>query len=79
MDGLSKNDPAASLIYFQRAASEFPNFYVAYHAIGLTQVRLGHEEEAQQAFQKSINASGGRYAEAHFGLSAILCNQQKIH
>jgi tetratricopeptide (TPR) repeat protein len=78
MDRLSKNDPAGSLIYFRRAASEFPNFYEAYHAIGLAQLRLGHEEEAQQAFQKSIDASGGHYAEPHFGLSALLCNQQKF-
>jgi len=78
MDRLSQNDPAGSLDHFQRAASEFPNFYEAYHAIGLAQLRLGHEEEAQQAFQKSIDASGGHYAEPHFGLSALLCNQQKF-
>jgi tetratricopeptide (TPR) repeat protein len=77
-DRLSKNDPAGSLIHLQRAASEFPNFYEAYHAMGLAQLRLGHEEEAQQAFQKSIDASGGHYAEPHFGLSAFLCNQQKF-
>jgi tetratricopeptide (TPR) repeat protein len=78
MDRLSKNDPAGNLVYFQRAAAEFSNSYKAYHAIGLAQLRLGHEEEAQQAFQKSIDASGGHYAEAHFGLSAILYNQQKF-
>jgi tetratricopeptide (TPR) repeat protein len=78
MDRLSKNDPAGSLLHFQRAASEFPNFYEAYHAIGLAQLRLGHEEEALQAFQKSINASGGHYAEPHFGLSTLLCDQQKF-
>jgi tetratricopeptide (TPR) repeat protein len=78
MDRLSKNDPAGSLLHFQRAASESPNFYEAYHAIGLVQLRLGHEEEARQAFQKSIDASGGHYAEPHFGLSAILCNQQQF-
>jgi len=78
MDRLSKNDPAGSLDHFQRAASEFPNFYEAYYATGLAQLRLGHEEEAQQAFQKSIDASGGHYAEPHFGLSALLCNQRKF-
>lgn len=78
MDRLSKNDPAGSLLHFQRAASEFSDFYEVYYAIGLAQLRLGHEEEAQEAFQKSIDASGGHYAEPHFGLSAILCNQQKF-
>ena len=77
-DRLSKNDPAGSLSYLQRAASEFPNYYEAYHAMGVAQLSLGHEEEAQQAFQKSIDASGGHYAEPHFGLSALLCHQQKF-
>jgi len=78
IDRLSKNDPAGSLLYFQRAASEFSNFYEAYHAIGLAQLRLGHEEEAKQAFHKSIDASGGHYADPHFGLSALLCNEQEF-
>jgi len=46
--------------------------------MGLAQLNLGHEEEAQQAFQKSIDASGGHYAEPHLGLSALLCNQQEF-
>lgn len=78
IDRLSKNDPAGSLVHFQRATSEFPNFYEAYHATGVAQMSLGHDEEAQQAFQKSIDASGGHYAEPYFGLSALLCNQQKF-
>ncbi len=78
IDRLAKNDPAGSLVHLQRAASEFPNFYEAYYAMGLAQLILGHEEEAQQAFQQSINASGGHYAEPHFGLSALLCNQRKF-
>jgi tetratricopeptide (TPR) repeat protein len=78
IDRLQKNDPAGSLDHFRRAASEFPNFYEAYHAMGLAQLRLGHEEEAQEAFQKAIDASGGHYAEPHFGLSALFCNQQKF-
>ena len=57
IDRLSKNGPAGSLLHFQRVASEFPNFYDAYHAIGLAQQRLGHAEEGEQAFQKSIDAS----------------------
>ena len=78
LDRLSKNDPAGSLVHLQRATSEFAEFYEAYHAIGLAQLRLGHEKEAQEAFQKSIDASGGYYAEPHFGLSAVLCNRQKF-
>jgi tetratricopeptide (TPR) repeat protein len=75
IDRLSKNDPTGSLIHLRRATSEFPEFYMR---IGLAQLRLGHEKEAQEAFQKSIDASGGYYAEPHFGLSAVLCNRQKF-
>jgi tetratricopeptide (TPR) repeat protein len=78
IDRLSKNDPTGSLMHLRRATSQFPEFYEAYHAIGLAQLCLGHEKEAQEAFQKSIDASGGYYAEPHFGLSAVLCNRQKF-
>ena len=78
IDRLAKNDPAGSLVHLQRAASEFPSFYEAYYAIGLAELTLGHEEEAQEAFQQSINASGGHYAEPHFGLSVLLCYQKKF-
>ena len=78
IDHLAKHDPAGSLVHLQHAASEFPDFYEAYYAIGLAQLNLGRQEEAQQAFQRSIDASGGHYAEPHFGLSLVLCNQQKF-
>jgi tetratricopeptide (TPR) repeat protein len=78
IDRLAKNDPKGSLVHLQRAASEFPTFYEAYYAMGLAQLTLGHEEEAQQAFQKSIDGSDGHYAEPHFALSALLCRQQNF-
>ena len=78
LDRLTKNDPAGSLVHLQRAASEFPNFYEAYYAMGVAHLSLGHQEEAERAFQQSIDASGGRYAGPHFGLSVLLCHQQKF-
>lgn len=54
---LSKNDPAGSVVHFQRATSRFPTFYEAYYAMGIAQLTLGHAEETQQAFQKSIEAT----------------------
>jgi tetratricopeptide (TPR) repeat protein len=78
IDHLAKHDPAGSLVHLQHAASEFPDFYEAYYAIGLAQLNLGRQEEAQQAFQRSIDASGGHYAKPLFGLSLVLCNQQKF-
>jgi tetratricopeptide (TPR) repeat protein len=78
IDHLAKHDPAGSLVHLQHAASEFPDFHEAYYAIGLAQLNLGRQEEAQQAFQRSIDASDGHYAEPHFGLSLVLCNQRKF-
>jgi hypothetical protein len=53
-----------------------PNFRPC--AMGLAQVNLGHEEEAQLALQKSVDTRDGHYAEPHFGLSALFCNQQNF-
>lgn len=78
IDRLAKRDPAGSLAHLQRAASEFPNFYEAYYAMGLAQLNLGRNAEAQQAYQQSIEMSGGHYAAPHFGLSALLCAQQRF-
>jgi hypothetical protein len=61
IDRLAKNDPAGSLVHFQRAASEFPTY-----AMSLAQVNIGHEEEAQLALQKSVDTRYGHYAEPHF-------------
>ena len=77
LDRLAKDDPAGSLVHFQRATSEFQGFYEAYFAMGLAQLNLGHEEEAQQALQKSIDASGGHYAQPFFAMSMLLCAQRK--
>ena len=77
MDRLTKDDPAGSLVHFQRATSEFQGFYEAYFAIGLAHLDLGHEDEAQLAFQQSIDASRGHYAQPFFAMSMLLCGQRK--
>jgi tetratricopeptide (TPR) repeat protein len=77
LDRLAKNDVAGSLVHFQRATSEFQGFYEAYFAIGLAQLDLGHEEEAQLAFQQSIDASGGHYAPPLSAMGMLLCAQRK--
>jgi hypothetical protein len=40
LDRLAKDDPAGSLVHFQRATSEFQRFYEAYFAMGLAQLDL---------------------------------------
>jgi hypothetical protein len=48
------------------AANAFPNYYEAYYSIGVADLKLGRDTEAQQAFQKSIELSEGRYAPPQF-------------
>src|SRR6266849_4687211 len=72
---LAKNDADGSRTQFLRATATFPDYYEAYHHIGVADLRLGHEEEAAQAFQKAIDLSGGHYAWAQFALGLLLCRR----
>ena len=72
---LAKHDAVGGLTQFERAATGFPDYYEAYYHIGVADLRLGREEEAAQAFQKSIDLSGGRYAWAQFALGLLLCRR----
>jgi tetratricopeptide (TPR) repeat protein len=72
---LAKNDAVGSRTQFVRATTAFPDYYEAYYHIGVTDLRLGQEEEAAQAFQKAIDLSGGHYAWAQFALGLLLCRR----
>jgi Carboxypeptidase regulatory-like domain len=63
---LQKKDWSGSLEHFGKAVKAFPQYYEAYYHEGLIETNLGHFEEAMQAFQKSMDLSGGRYALAPF-------------
>ena len=78
VERLAKKDPAGSLVHFQRAVAELPSYYEAYHQMGLAYMRLGQAAQAEQAFQKAIDLSQGRYAEALFGLASLLSNHQRF-
>ena len=72
---LAKNDAVGSRTQFERAITAFPDYYEAYYHIGAADLRLGHEEEAAQAFQKAIDLSGGHYVWAQFALGLLLCRR----
>jgi tetratricopeptide (TPR) repeat protein len=75
---LEKGDAAASLAYFDQAIAEFPGFYKAYYDLGIAHFRLSHTVEAEQAFQKSIDLTGGGYAPPQFGMGMVLCETQEL-
>ncbi len=75
---LDKGDTAGSVAYLERAISEAPEHYKAYYDLGVAHFRLAHLAEAEQAFQKAIDLTGGGFAPPQFGLGAILCEKREF-
>jgi tetratricopeptide (TPR) repeat protein len=65
-------DSAGAIIEFQKAIKASPGYYEAYAMLGEAEVDLHQSTNAEAAFRKSIELSGGRYAPADFGLGLIL-------
>ena len=75
---LDKGDAAESLHYLEKAIAQSPEHYVAYYDLGVAKFRLGHTDDAEQAFQKAIDLTGGRFAPPQFGMGALLCVKQQF-
>ncbi len=75
---LAEKNSAASILEFQRAIKAFPDFYEAYYKIGIAELNLQHQGDAQVAFEESIELSQGRYPPPHFGLGVALCLQEQF-
>ena len=75
---LAKKDAAGSLPHFQRAILEYAGYYEAYDRIGAADLKLSRILEAEQAFRKSIDLSGGQYAHPLLALGAVLNEQEKF-
>jgi len=78
VERLVKDDAAGSLPYLQRAVGEFPTYYEAYFEIGMANLKLSRNAEAEQALRKSIDLSGGQYSEPLFALGAALTKEEKF-
>src|SRR6266853_2790834 len=76
VERLQKNDAEGSLNHFKEATDAFPTYYEAYYQIGVANLELRRGNEAEQALQRSIDLSGGGYAEPQFALGALLCDRQ---
>jgi tetratricopeptide (TPR) repeat protein len=75
---LAKKDAAGSLAHFQRAILEYSGYYEAYDRMGAADLKLWRLPEAEQAFRKSIDLSGGQYAHPLLALGAILDDREKF-
>lgn len=70
-------DPAGSIPEFQKAIKAFPDYYEAYANLGAAELDLSQWADAEAAFRKAIDLSGGQYAPADFGLGLILATVTK--
>jgi cytochrome c-type biogenesis protein CcmH/NrfG len=65
---MAKSDYSEALKHLVKATQIFPQYYEAFHYIGVAQMKMDHLEQAVEAFQRSIDLSVGAYAEPMFGL-----------
>jgi|SRR5690348_3034371 Tfp pilus assembly protein PilF len=69
---LGKNALTDSLNHFMKATHAFAGYYEAFYHAGIVQLRLGHTSEALQSFQEAVTLSGGRFAQAQYGMGYAL-------
>jgi tetratricopeptide (TPR) repeat protein len=74
---LAAKDSAKSISDFQKAIKAFPGYYEAYAKLGAAELELEQWSNAESAFRKSMELSGGRYAPANFGLGLVLATVTK--
>lgn len=68
---LAKRELENSLKHFASAVRAFPGYFEAIYHQGIVETTLGHQEAAMQDFQMAVNLSGGRYAQAQFGMGYL--------
>jgi tetratricopeptide (TPR) repeat protein len=68
----TQKNPQASLQDFARALAKAPEYYEAQYEIGMAQVRLGHTEDAETSFRKSIELSKDTYGDGEVALGTLL-------
>ena len=69
-----KKDAPGSIAFFEKAIAELPDYYEAYHQLGMAYLRQEQPVPAEAAFRKSIDLSQGRWAEPQFALASLLSN-----
>ena len=79
IERLAKDDAAGGLPHFQRAVAEFSTYYEAYFEMGMADLRLWRAADAEKALRKSIELSGGHYAEPLFALGAVLIKEDRFN
>jgi tetratricopeptide (TPR) repeat protein len=72
-----KSNYKGAILQFERAISDFPNFYEAYLQEGNAYVDLEQMGPAEKAMRKSVELSSSRYPDALFRLAGLLNNTKR--
>jgi tetratricopeptide (TPR) repeat protein len=75
---LAAGNSTGSIVEFKRAIAAYHSYYEAYYQLGEAQLTAGSSQEATDAFSKSIELSGGRFARAYFALSLMLSHDKNF-
>ena len=67
-----------SITHFRDAIRRFPDFYEAYHGIGLANLNLARYQEATEALQKAIELSAGNYLLSEFALGVVYWREKNL-
>jgi len=73
-----KKDPVGSIPFFEKAIVELPDYYEAYHQLGMAYLRQEQPVPAEAAFRKAIDLSKGHWADPQFALAALFSNLGKF-
>ncbi len=69
-------DAAGSIEDFQQAVGLAPGYYEAYCQMAWAYLTLGKRADAENSFQKSIEASADKYGEADVGLGSLMLDRR---
>jgi tetratricopeptide (TPR) repeat protein len=79
-DGINllKSDLPRAMANLQRAIALFPDYYEAYHVIGMADLMMDRPADAEQAFRRSIDLSNRSYVRPLLALGAVLCDEERF-
>jgi Flp pilus assembly protein TadD len=75
----AEKNAQAALRDFQSAIKQAPTFYEAYYQAGMAYLALQNSSEAEKQFQKSVEISEKKYADADIALGTLLLHRGQGH
>ncbi len=73
-----ESDHEGSLMQFQRAIKEYPDYYEAYAQMGMAHMNLGDAASSERILRKSIALSDEQYVDAYYMLASLCTDGQRF-